>query len=161
MMLAILFHSSHYRSLKAFYQEHVRIHLRAEFPGLVSYQRFGKLLPRILLPLTRYLRVRLGHCTGVSFIDSTLLKVCQSPRIHQYRVFAGLAQRGQTSIGWFYGFKLHGVVNELGELIAFSMTSGNVDDRRPLLSLASRLFGKLFGDRGYVSAPLAQTLQAT
>lgn len=161
MTIVIAFHQSHYRTFKAYYTEHVQQHLRGEFPALVSYPRFVALLPTILLPLTAYLQTQLGACTGLSFIDSTKLVVCHNARIARHRVFAGRAQRGKTSTGWFYGFKLHLVVNDRGELVAFCLTPGNVDDRRPVPKLARRLFGKLFGDKGYVSQPLAEHLFVT
>ncbi len=79
------------------------------------------------MPLTRYLRhACLGTCTGITFIDSTTLAVCKNPRIHCHKTFAGLAQRGKTSTGWFYGFKLHLIVNDRGKLIDFVLTPGNV-----------------------------------
>ena len=161
MTILVLFHQSHYRTFKAFYVEHVCVHLRAEFPGLVSYPRFVALVPRVLVPLTAYLHTRLGTCTGISFVDSTPLAVCHNARIRQHRVFAGRARRGKNSVGWFFGFKLHVVVNDRGELLAFCLTPGNVDDRPPvprLLRRVRRLFGKLFADRGYISGPLAERL---
>lgn len=158
MTIVILFHRSHYRTFKAFYLEHVQRHLRGEFPTLVSYTRFVELLPTILLPLTAYLHTQLGACTGLSFTDSTKLVVCHNARIGQHRVFAGRARRGKTSTGWFFGFKLHLVVNDRGELLAFCLTPGNGDDRRPVPQLVKRLFGKLFGDRGSISQPLAEQL---
>jgi Transposase DDE domain len=158
LTLLIWFHQSHYRTFKAYYTEHVQRHLCAEFPALLSYNRFVAVLPRVLVPLTVYLHTQLGPCTGLSFIDSTKLAVCHTARIRQHRVFAGRAQRGKTSVGWFYGFKLHLVVNDRGELLAFCLTPGNVDDRKPVPQLAKRLFGKLFGDKGYISQPLAQQL---
>jgi transposase len=87
------------------------------------------------------------------------LDVCLNQRIHCHKVFAGLAARGHTSMGWFFGFKLHLVVNERGELLQFCITPGNVDDRKPVPRLAKKLFGKLFGDKGYISNPLAQSLR--
>jgi len=161
MTIMILFHQSHYRTFKAYYTEYVQYHLRSEFPTLVSYQRFVELMPTILVPLVAYLHTQLGRCTGISFIDSTSLAVCRNPRIHQHRVFAGRAARGKTSVGWFYGFKLHLIVNDEGELLAFCLTPGNVDDRRPVPKLATRLFGKLFGDKGYLSQPRAEQLLVT
>jgi Transposase DDE domain len=100
-------------------------------------------------------------CSGISFIDSTSLSVCRNPRIQQHRVFAGRAARGKTSVGWFYGFKLHLVVNDPGEVLAFCPTAGNVNDRRPVPKLAKQLFGKLFGDKGYLSQPLMEDLLVT
>jgi len=123
---------------------------------LVSYTRFIDLMPRYLVPLAIYLHVRRGACTGISFIDSTPLAVCHPARISQHRVFRVDARRGRTSVGWFYGFKFHLVVNDRGELLAFCLTPGNLDDRRPVARLAHQLFGKLFADKGYISAPLAE-----
>jgi hypothetical protein len=156
MTLVILFHASHYRTFKAFYTQCACHHLRAEFPTVVSYQRFVELMPTILHALSVYLGNRMGRCTGISFVDSTPLAVCKNARIGQHRVFMGLAQRGHTSVGWFYGFKLHAVINDRGELLALQLTSGNIDDRRPFLPLVRGLFGKVFGDRGYISATLAE-----
>ena len=162
MTILITFHQSHYRDFKAFYQEQVVKNWRAEFPGLVSYTRFVEYIPSAFVPLTIYLRTCcLGDCTGISFIDSTSLDVCLNQRIHSHKVFAGLAERGKTSTGWFYGFKLHLVVNDRGELLQYCFSQGNVDDRKPVPHLAEKLFGKLFGDKGYVSQSLAQYLRQT
>jgi hypothetical protein len=158
MTILIHFHQSHYRTFKAYYTEYVQKHLVSEFPDLVSYQRFVELTPQMLIPLLAYLNSLYGPCTGISFIDSTSLDVCHPKRISQHRVFANDAARGKTSVGWFYGFKLHLAVNYRGELLACSLTPGNVDDRRPVPSLVKDLRGKLFGDRGYISAALTQTL---
>jgi transposase len=161
MTLLILFHQSHYRDFKAFYTEHVRVHLCAEFPGLVSYSRFVEFIPETLIPLCVYLRSCCGTCTGISFLDSTRLVVCHNRRITQHKVFAGLAARGKTSVGWFFGFKLHLVFNERGELLNLALTPGNVDDRKPVPKLVRRLFGKLFADKGYISRPLFTQLLNT
>ena len=84
--------------------------------------------------------------------------MCNNRRIRQHRVFAGAAARGKTSMGWFYGFKLHTIVNERGELLACRLTAGNVDDRQPVPNLTERVFGKLFGDKGYLSQALFEQL---
>jgi hypothetical protein len=115
----------------------------------VSYKRFVELMSRVLIPVSGYLRHCYGSCTGISFIDSTAPAVCENRRIERHRVFRGVAQRGKSSLGWFYGFKLHIVTNDRGELVAVRVTPGNVDDRQPIPALAQSLFGKLFGDRGY------------
>lgn len=117
-------------------------------------------IPSALVPLLVYLRsCCLGDCTGISFIDSTSIDVCLNQRIHSHKVFSGLAERGKTSTGWFFGFKLHLIVNDRGELLCFCITPGNVDDRKPVPRLVKKLFGKLFGDKGYLSQPLAQSLR--
>lgn len=156
--ILIHFHQSHYRTFKAYYTEYVQIYLKSEFPRQVSYQRFVGLIPQMLMPMLAYLSSQYGACTGISFIDSTKLSVCHPKRISQHRVFAGEAARGKTSVGWFFGFKLHLAVNDQGELLACCLTPGNVDDRRPVPFLVKRLRGKLIGDRGYISAPLTQLL---
>lgn len=159
MTILVLFHGSGYRNLKQFYLEFVCVHLREEFPAVVSYNRFVEFQSEALMPLAAYLQSRGGTCTGISFVDSTKLSVCQNLRIARHRQFADLAGRGKTSVGWFYGFKLHLTVSERGELLSWFITAGNVDDRRPLPGLARRLWGKLFGDKGYVSNPLKMLLK--
>lgn len=158
MTLLIHFHQSHYRHFKAYYTEYVQVHLRREFPRLVSYNRFVELIPTALMPLCGYLQAQYGSCTGISFIDATSLAVCDNHRIHSHRVFEGLAKRGKSSMGWFYGFKLHLVVNDCGELLACCLSAANVHDTKPVPQLAARLFGKLFGDKGYLSKKLFQML---
>jgi len=160
LTILILFHQSHYRTFKAFYVEYVGPCLHREFPHRLSYTRFVAWMPRLLVALCAYEQTQHGACTGLSFIDSTKLPVCHPARIGQHRVFAGHAERGKTSTGWFFGFKLHLVVNDHGQLLAWKLTAGNVDDRRPVLNLVQSVVGKLFGDKGYLSAPLAAVLRA-
>ena len=160
MTIIIYFHRSRYRDFKHYYIEHVQKHLRSEFPDLVSYTRFVELMPMTLLPLFAYMCTRLGSVTGISFVDSTPIPVCHNRRIQRHKVFAGLASRGKNSMGWFFGFKLHLVVNDQGELLAFYLTPGNVDDRQPVPKMAKKLFGKLFADKGYISQALFESLFA-
>jgi len=154
MTIVILFQLSGFRNLKTYYTQYVCQHLRREFPNLVSYGRFVELQSEIVLPLAAFLRTRFGPCTGVSFIDSTPIRVCHNLRIKSNKVFRELARRGKTSTGWFYGFKVHLVISDCGDLLAVMITPGNVDDRKPVPRLSQRLFGKLFGDRGYISIEL-------
>jgi hypothetical protein len=158
LTILIHVHQTHYRDFNADYLHYVAVQLRAEFPQLVSYQRFVELIPTSMVPLCAYLIACFGTCTGVSFIDSTALAVCHNRRISQHKVFAGIAERGKTSLGWFYGFKLHGVVNDRGELLGVQLTPGNPDDRKPVPALARRLYGKLFGDKGDLSQALFRRL---
>lgn len=159
MTILILFHQSHYRTFKAFYCEYVCVHLRSEFPSVVSYSRFVEFFPSALVPLVMYLHSCLGKCTGVSFVDSTKLAVCHNRRIRQHQVFDGIAARGKSSMGWFFGLKLHMVFNDCGELLTFHLTRGNIDDRAVVPQFAKKLFGKLFGDKGYLSKPLLKRLE--
>ncbi|MEP0753099.1 IS982 family transposase [Trichocoleus sp. Lan] len=158
MTILVAFHQNHYRNFKHYYLDHVCVYWRTEFPGLPSYQRFVEWIPSTLLPLCVCLKHCFGQCSGISFIDSTSLKVCHNRRISQHRVFKDIAARGKTSVDWFFGFKLHLVVNEQGELLNLQITPGNVDDRKPVPDLLESLFGKVFADRGYVSQQLATQL---
>src|SRR3954470_24879007 len=157
MTIIVMFHSSAYRNFKAYYTEPCHEALRRGVPA-VSYQRFVELMPSTFVPLCGYLQTRKGRCSGISFIDSTSLKVCHNRRIHSHKVFEGCARRGKTSVDWFFGFKLHLVINDCGELLSLRLTPGNTDDRRPVPELVKGLFGKLFGDKGYVSQPLFEAL---
>lgn len=160
MTILVLFHRSNYRTFKHFYQEFVLATLQDEFPGLVSYSRFVDLIPGTVVPLCAYLQQRKGTVTGIAFVDSTPVKVCHNRRIPSHRVFQEVARRGKCSIGWFYGFKVHLIVNDQGELLAVSITPGNVDDRVPVPDMTTGLYGKLFGDRGYISQKLFEQLYA-
>ena len=116
MLIMILFHDSGYRCLKHFYLEKVCKHLRHLFPKVVSYNRFVELGKEMAIPLALFIKkVLLGKCTGISFLDSTPLRVCRNQRIRIHKVFKGITQRGKCSMGWFFGFKLHLICNEKGE----------------------------------------------
>ena len=153
MVVIILFHSSGFRCLKHFYKEYVCVHLRHLFPNVVSYNRFVELQKTIAIPLTIFIKkVLLGKCTGISFVDSTPLRVCRNQRILIHKTFKGIAQRGKCSMGWFFGFKLHLICNEKGELLNFMITPGDIDDRKPLeyKAFVDFIYGKLVGDKGYI-----------
>ena len=161
MVIMILFHSSGYRCLKHFYIDHVCKHLRNLFPRLVSYNRFVELEQKVIVPLIIFIKkVLLGKCTGISFVDSTPLRVCRNQRIHIHKTFKGFAARGKCSMGWFFGFKLHLICNEKGELLNFMVTPGDVDDRKPLENkhFVEQIFDKLVADKGYISKNLFQKL---
>lgn len=161
MTIVIGFHQQHYRTFKHYYLDHVCVYWQNAFPRLVSYSRFVNWMPSVLLPLCAYLKHCFGKCSGISFLDSTSLKVCHNRRISSHRVFQGLAARGKTSVDWFFGFKLHLVVNDQGELLNIMLTPGNTDDRKPVPDLLKALFGKVFADRGYVSQALFEQLLRT
>lgn len=159
--ILIAFHLGNFRNLKHFYLYYVKKHLQCEFPETVSYTRFVELQQKAMLPLVMFLKImKLGECTGVSFVDSTPIRVCKNKRIFNHKVFEGLAQRGKSTMGYFFGFKLHIVVNEIGELLGFTITPGNVDDRQPLKNgdFLEKVYGKLFADKGYVGQELFEML---
>ncbi len=159
MTIVIHFHQARYRDFKTYYTQYVQVYLRRAFPKLISYGRFVQLLPTILEPLCVFLHTCFGHCSGIAFIDSSALAVCDNRRIHSNKVFDGLAASGKTSMGWFFGVKLHLVINDRGELLAVRVTPGNVDDRKPVPALVKRLWGKLFGHKGYISKALKDQLR--
>ena len=161
MTILILFHSGHYRDLKHYYINHIKKHMKGEFPQTVSYNRFVELQKKVVVKLAIFLKMFcLGKCTGISYIDSTPIRVCHIKREKQHKVFKGFAQKGQCSLGWFYGFKLHLIINDKGEILDFIITPGNIDDRKPLsdMNLHKRIFGKLFGAKGYISKDLFEQL---
>jgi hypothetical protein len=158
MTILIHFHQARYRDFKTYYTSYVLKHLHTEFPQLVSYTRFVQRIPSVLVPLCASLRRCYGTCSGVSFIDFTALAVCHNRRLAQHQVFEGVAAHGKTWVDWFFGFKLHVVVNDREELLVCKLTPGNTDDRAPVPTLAQRLFGKLFGDKSYLSASLFEDL---
>ena len=166
MTILIGFHQSYYRNFKSYYLEKVQIQWQGHFPRLASYNRFVEWIPDTLIPLCGYLRSCFGTCTGISFMDSTCLKVCwagnppssHNRRINQHKVFKDIAARGKTSVDWFFGLKLHLVINDKGELLNFQVTPGNVDDRKPVPDLLQHLFGKVFADKGYISQKMFEEL---
>jgi len=156
--LVVSFHQSGYRTFKEYFLRYVTPPLRWAFPYLVSYSRFVELIPEALVPLCAYFQTRKGRSAGVAFIDSTLLAVCHPKRSRRHKVFAGLARWGRNSLGWGYGFKLHLLINDVGDLLACRLTVANIDDRVPVPALVAKVKGKVFGDRGYISQALFDTL---
>lgn len=159
MTLVVLFHQLRFRQFKSFYLNHACRYLRAEFPKLPSYPRIIELMPRCAAPLAALFEHLKGDCDGVSIADATSLAVCDNKRIPRHHVFKGKAARGKTSMGWFFGFKLHAIVNSQGELVRLKLTPGNIDDRKPLPAMCEGLVGLLFADKGYVGKRLAEALQ--
>lgn len=151
MCLSVLFQNSGYRTFKHFYLQHAKTHLKTAFPSLPSYTRMVELMPRALLPLTVFMHQRCEKGRGIAFVDSTSLIVCKNSRINQHKMFKNEAHFGKSSTGWYYGFKLHLVVDDCGHILSFCITPANTDDRKPLPILLKDLVGKVFGDRGYIS----------
>lgn len=153
MTITIWYNQSGYKTFKDYYEKEVLQHLRGEFPNLVSYNRFVELKNKIIIPLSAFLYlVNLNNATDIAYIDSFPLRVSHIKRASSHKTFKGIAKKGKTSVGWFYGFKLHLVINQFGEIIAFLITSGNVSDinEKVLCTLTENLTGKLFGDKGYM-----------
>lgn len=159
--IMILFHSGGFKNMKHFYLYYVQKHQSELFPNTVSYNRFVELMQAATLPMSVFMKTCcMGKGTGISFIDSTPIRVCKNKRIKRNKVFEGLAQVGKSTMGYFFGFKLHIVINDKGELLNFVITPGNTDDREPLKnkSFIKALKGKLYADKGYISNQLTQVL---
>lgn len=155
--IVVLFHQSNFRTFKHFYF-YLQRNFSKEFPKLLSYTRFVSIKQRAFVPLFAYLLSRKGEITGISFIDATSIAVCKNKRIARNKVFRGLAKRGKTTGGWFYGFKLHLIVNDKGEILSFLLTPGNISDVSTVETLSKGVFGKLYGDKGYISNTLFKKL---
>lgn len=159
--ICVYFHYSGYKTFKDYYEKGVCGGLRTCFPLLVSYNRFLELRKQHAFPIAVFsMLMNASQCTGISFVDSFPLKVCHNRRIYSHKTFKGLAKRGVSSMGWFFGFKIHVTINHLGEIIAFCLTPGNVHDanKSVMKKLTKKLWGKLFGDKGYLGANLFKML---
>jgi hypothetical protein len=154
MTILIYYHYSHYKNFKSYYNEHLSKVLQKDFPSLVGYDRFVTLIPLALLPMMMFHIYRCSRSlrTGIYYIDSTRLEVCHPKRAHQNKVFKGIANWGKTSVGWFYGIKLHLIINNLGEVVHTCFTQASTSDSNSsvLFKLLNDLDGWVFGDRGYL-----------
>lgn len=161
IVIMIMFHSSNHKCLKHFYLNEICVRYRHLFPPTVSYNRFTELEKSVVVQFVIFIKkCLLGKCTGISFVDNTLLRVCRNQRIHMHKVFKGIAQRGKCFLGWFYSFKLHLICNDKGEILNFMITPGDVDDREPLKmrTFVEFIYGKLVGDKGYIGQDLFNKL---
>jgi hypothetical protein len=159
--ILLCFQFGSFHNFKHYYLFYVQKHLKSEFPNQLSYNRFVELEPKVFVPLVLFLKlICFGKCTGITYVDSTKIQVCHNKRIGRNKVFKDMAKVGKSTMGWFFGFKLHLVCNEKGELLNFCLTKGNVDDRNvDVFNVLSKdLFGKLYGDKGYISSTLFEFL---
>lgn len=161
MTIAIYYHYSGYKTFKDYYERHVLIHMQRDFSELVSYNRFLELRAKVLTLQTMFLQINnVAADTGISFIDSFPLRVCHDKRSSSHKTFKHVAKKGKTSIGWFFGFKVHVVINHRGEILAWAITPGNIADNNHSIveNLTKNIKGKLFGDKGYISPKIFENL---
>ena len=161
MTILLVFHFGSFRNFKHYYLFFIKAHMHTEFPDAVSYNRFVELEGRVFFQLMFFLNLQaFGRCTGITFVDSTMIPICHNLRRYSNKVFKGMATDGKGTMGWCHGFKLHLACNDRGEIIAFVLTGANVDDKNPMVwdVLAKRIYGKLFADRGYISQKLFDRL---
>lgn len=160
LTICIFYHYSKFKSFKDYYKAYIKGYYKSAFGNVVSYGRFTESAQENASFLAMFAISLNAIATGIAYIDSTALAVCNNKRIHSHKVLKKIAKRGKTSMGWFYGLKLHFVINDKGEITGFCLTPGNVDDRdlSVVAKVANGLWGKLFGDRGYISRKLFEEL---
>lgn len=161
MTILVCYHFGTYKNFKEYYLSCIQMQLKHDFPDAVSYNRFVELMPRVFLKMMLFMKLyAFGKCTGITFVDSTMIPVCHNLRRYFNKVFAGLAKDGKGTMGWCHGFKLHLLCNDCGEVITFCLTSANVDDRdsRVWNVFSKVLYGKVFADRGYIKKELFDSL---
>jgi hypothetical protein len=154
LVIVIMHHTSYAKNFKYFYKTCIQYIHKNDFPNALSYNRFIELIPRLFIPLNLLLHLLLGEETGTYFIDSTAIKICHNKRRYRNKVFKGFAKSGKSSMGFFYGFKLHAIINHKGEFMALKVTKGNVDDRVPVPKLTQGLTGLMLADKGYIKQNL-------
>lgn len=157
LTILIVFQFSGFKTFKYFYG-FLQLNHKNDFPKLLSYGRFIEIERYFLVPLISFLDFHFADCSKISYADSTPLKICHNKRIHSNKVFKNLARRGKSTMGWFFGFKLHIAINEKGELLNTQITKGNIDDRKAIPKLCKKLKGRLFGDKGYISQKLFEEM---
>lgn len=161
MTILVRFHTSRFRDFKSYYLTVILGTLKSYFPKALSYNRFVEVMRYALIPLLLYtIRYGFGKCNGLNFIDSTPLIACKYQRRSSHKVMKNIADIGKSSTGWFYGMKLHLVINGSGEILSFCITSGNVSDinEEIIEKLTKNIFGKLIGDKGYISKKIFKKL---
>ena len=159
MAVLLMFHLSGYRNFRNFYEIMVRGYLKKIFPHSLSYSWFIRLKNRHMHAMLCYLTSKMQSSHEISYIDSTSLKACHIKRTYQHKTFKGLAEKGYTSVGWFYGFKLHLVIDAYGNIVDFCLSKGNKHDTIGLDKLSKNIQGLLFGDKGYISQKKAKELE--
>lgn len=153
--ILIFFHYSKFKTFKDYYELAIRGYLRSAFRDLVSYNRFLELAQNYILTVFVFSNAFNGRKDGTIYF-----KVCHNKRTSSNKVFRKIAKKGKTSMGWFFGFKLHFVINHFGEIVEFILTPGNVSDKNQVVIdfLTRNIKGKLFGDKGYISGKLFKKL---
>lgn len=162
MAITALYHFSGMKCFKFYYAHFIKGVLRGYFPDAPCYQRFVAIKHRCVPWLAAFMcLLRLGEPTGTYFGDSTKLPVCHNKRAKRNKVFKGLAKSGKSSTGWFFGFKLHLIVNQFGQIVKFLLTPGNVADNNQdlLRSMFSGLKGECYLDKGYLTSLFEELLE--
>jgi hypothetical protein len=158
MTILVMFQMMRFRDFKTFYCGFLQVYWRSYFSYLPSYQRFIEIMQRATFPMALFAQLKSGKRTGIYYVDSSGLPVCHLKRQRRHKTFQAVAQFGKSSVGWFFGLKLHLVINDKGALIAFKITQGNHSDTKAAEPLLKSLEGLAFGDKGYISKKLFEAL---
>lgn len=160
MTILVIFQMSRFRDFKNFYSGFLSFYHKSYFPNLPSYGRFVNLINRAIFPLTIFTQIKAGKQTGIYYIDSSCLPVCHIKRSKRHKTFDSIAEYGKTSVGWFFGLKLHIVTNDKGELLAFKITKGSKSDSQEAVPLLKSFKGLAFGDKGYIGKKIFEELMS-
>jgi hypothetical protein len=160
LTIIIYFPHSGYKNFKTYYEKCVCETLKGAFRDELSYSRFLEIRKKSIFLLAWFIQENLLKGPLKGFIDSTALPVCHNKRINSHKVFKGIAKRGKTSMGWFYGFKLHVAIDLHGNIAGLTVTPGNVHDANPkaVKAVTKNLSGTIAGDKGYISKKLFDEL---
>lgn len=153
--ILVSYNYSGYKCFEYYYKQLILKSHRDYFPNAPSYECFLSYIPRAaeLIYLWLLYVVAGATKTGMYMVDSKKLEVCHLKREASNKVFEGIARKGKTSVGWFFGLKIHLVINNLGQIVSFALTPGNVADNNGLLlkELLGKLQGHCVGDKGYLT----------
>lgn len=158
--IIVAYHLSGYKCFEYYYRHCILKTFLHDFPLAPSYRRFVSYTLRALplLLVVAVSKCRQSVRSGYYFIDSKKLEVCHLRREKDHKVFEGVARKGKGSTGWFFGLKLHLVINHLGQIVSFLLTPANVADNNHevLRHLLQGLSGKCGGDKGYLTTLFEQ-----
>lgn len=153
--LAIFRFFTGHKNWKDFYQ-HVATYHTQDFPCLPVYKNFLAAVntlswfAQVLLQGFMNMFQRFTPLGTPKFADSTKLKVCEIKREFSHKVCLGLAKKSKSTMGWFYGFKLHIICNELMQILNVKITPATTDDRKGLEMMWNTIFGMIVADAGYI-----------
>ena len=151
LFIAIWYKCSHFNNFKAFFSW-LKQHKSHLFKSLHCYQRMIHLINMHQLALhALHVVVMKAQHSQYLWIDSTTLPACKNQHIQRHKSLAKIASRGKSSMGWFYGFKVHIVMNQFGEIVSSGLSNGHVADIKMVEQLAECLQAKLYAGRGYIS----------
>ena len=158
LFIVVLYHLEGFKNFKYYYKYAVEIKYKSLFKEVLCYNRFIQIIPNLLLPLSRLLQSLVGEARGIYFLDTTKPSICHSIRKKRNKVFGKIAEKSKTSMGCFFGFKLHIIVTDIVQIMAIKITKGNVDDRTPVAELTKKLKGFIYVDKAYIGAGLFKAL---